>query len=244
MVSSDLWNEETAARYDEDAAQMFRPEVVDPTVEFLQRLAGPGPVVEFAIGTGRIGIPLMRRGVPVMGVELSAPMAARLREKVSATDLPVMIGDMTSTRVPGDFTLVYLLWNSLANLRQQSEQVACFRNAARHLVPGGRFVIELFVPPLRRLPMGQTAVPFEVSEAHTGFDTIDVATQECDSHHYTRRPDGSLHYGVGHFRYVWPAECDLMAQLADLSLEARFEDFDGRPFTSESEKHVSIWHKG
>lgn len=243
MVSSDIWDEETAAVYDEEAAEMFAPEVVEPVVDFLARLAGSGAALEFAVGTGRIGIPLMRRGVPVSGIELSASMTSRLRSKVSEEDLPVVVGDMATTQVPGEFNLVFLVWNSISNLRKQEEQVECFRNAARHLAPGGRFVIELFVPPLRRLPPGQVAVPFEVSEAHTGFDTFDLATQGCNSHHYTRQPDGTMRYGVGHFRYIWPAECDLMAQLAGMELESRIEDWDDKPFTSESEKHVSVWCK-
>ena len=150
MVSSDVWDEHSAAVYDEEAAEMFAPEVVDPAVDFLAALAGSGPALAFAIGTGRIGIPLVQRGVPVVGIELSAPMAARLRAKISEVDLPVVVGDMATTRVPGEFSLVFLVWNSISNLRTQSEQVECFRNAARHLSPGGRFVIELFVPSVRR----------------------------------------------------------------------------------------------
>ena len=243
MVSSDVWDEQSAAVYDEEAADMFAPEVVEPAVDFLAGLAGSGSALGFAIGTGRIGIPLVQRGIPVSGIELSAPMAARLRTKISEVALPVVIGDMATTRVPGEFSLVFLVWNSISNLRTQSEQVECFRNAARHLSPGGRFVIELFVPSLRRFPPGQVAVPFEVSEAHTGFDTFDLSTQECTSHHYTRQPDGALRYDVGHFRYIWPAECDLMAQLAGMELETRVEDWDGTPFTSDSEKHISVWRK-
>ncbi|MHB1940789.1 MAG: class I SAM-dependent DNA methyltransferase [Candidatus Dormibacteria bacterium] len=244
MVSSDVWDEETAATYDdEEAAEMFAPEIVEPAVDFLAELAGSGPALEFAVGTGRIGIPLMQRGVPVAGIEFSAPMASRLRAKVSEADLPVVIGDMATTTVPGEFSLVYLVWNSISNLRTQEEQVECFRNAARHLIPGGRFVVELFVPMLRRLPPGQVAVPFEVSEAHTGFDTLDLVTQECSSHHYRRQLDGTIRYDVGHFRYVWPAECDLMAQLAGMQLENRFEDWHGTPFTNDSESHVSVWRK-
>lgn len=243
MVSSDLWDEETAAVYDVEAAEMFAPEVVEPAVSFLARLAGLGPALEFAIGTGRIGIPLKLRGIPVAGIELSASMTSCLRAKVSEAEIPVAVGDMTTTIVPGEFSLVFLVWNSISNLRTQEEQVQCFRNAARHLNPGGRFVIELFVPPLRRFPPGQVGVPFEVSEAHTGIDTFDLVTQGCNSHHYTRRSDGTMRYDVGHFRYIWPAECDLMAQLAGMELESRVEDWDGTVFTSESEKHISVWRK-
>jgi SAM-dependent methyltransferase len=243
MVSSDVWDEATAAVFDEEAAEMFSPKVVEPAVDFLARLAGSGAALEFAIGTGRISLPLLHRGVRVSGIELSAAMVARLRRKVGEAELPVVVGDMATAWVPGEFSLVFLVWNSIANLRTQEEQVQCFRNAARHLTPGGRFVIELFVPPLRRLPPGQVAVPFDVSEAHSGFDTFDVATQACKSHHYTRQPDGTLRYDVGSFRYIWPAECDLMAQLAGLELDSRFADWDGTPFTSDSEKHVSVWRK-
>jgi SAM-dependent methyltransferase len=243
MVSSDVWDEATAAVFDEEAAAMFSPQMVEPAVDFLARLAGSGAALEFAIGTGRIGLPLLHRGVRVSGIELSAPMVARLRTKVSEAELPVVVGDMATASVPGEFSLVFLVWNSIANLRTQAEQVQCFRNAARHLTPGGRFVIELFVPPLRRLPPGQVAVPFDVSEAHSGFDTFDVATQACQSHHYTRQPDGTMRYDVGSFRYIWPAECDLMAQLAGLELDSRVADWDGTPFTSDSEKHVSVWRK-
>lgn len=244
MVSSDVWDEETAAAYDTvEAAPMSTPEVVGPTVEFLARLAGPGPALEFAVGTGRIAVPLARRGVPVTGIELSEPMAARLRAKTAPGEVPVVVGDMATTRVPGRYRLVYLVWNTISNLQTQDEQAECFANAARHLAPGGRFVIEVSVPPLRRMPPGQGAVPFEVSEAHTGFDTLDPVTQRMQSHHFWRRPDGTVRHEVGHFRYVWPSECDLMARLAGLVLEDRFADWERRPFTAESEGHVSVWRR-
>jgi SAM-dependent methyltransferase len=243
MASSDIWDDETAAVYDEEESAKFAPDIVEPAVDFLARLAGTGPALEFAIGTGRIGVPLMRRGVAVSGIELSVSMVQRLREKVSEADLPVVIGDMATATVPGDFSLVFVVWNSISNLRTQSEQVQCFANAARHLVPGGRFVIELFVPPLRSFPPGQVAVPFDVSAAHSGFDTFDLVTQACDSHHYTRQQDGAIRYSIGHFRYIWPAECDLMAQLAGMELESRVEDWSDTPFTSESGSHVSVWRK-
>ena len=244
MASSDVWDEETAAHYDEDSAEMFSEEVVTPAVHLLASLAGGGRALGFAIGTGRLGIPLMRSGVPVEGIELSPAMAARLHSKVGPDELPVTVGDMATTVVPGEFSLVFLPWNSLSNLRTQQEQVECFRNAARHLRPGGYFVVELFVPPLRMLVPGQVAVPFDVSEAHTGFDTFDVVAQTCISHHYTKGDDGTIRYGAGHFRYVWPAECDLMAQLAGMSLIDRYADWDQSPFTAESAKHVSVWRKG
>jgi SAM-dependent methyltransferase len=243
MTSSEVWDEETARRYDEDGAEKFAPEVLDPTVDLLARLAGSGPALELAIGTGRVALPLLARGVPVVGVELSAPMVAQLRGKVDEEMLPVVVGDMATTEVAGEFSLVYLVWNSISNLRTQREQVACFRNAARHLGSGGRFVIELWVPPVRLLPPGQSAVPMSVDEGHLVFDTYDLTTQECTSHHYRRDADGSTRYGHGSFRYIWPSECDLMAQLAGLDLEHRFADWDRSPFTSESHSHVSVWRK-
>lgn len=243
MTSSDVWDEDTAERYDETSAEKFAPAVLDPTVDFLARLAGSGPALEFAVGTGRVAIPLAARGVPVTGIELSEPMVAQLRHKVDEAALPVVVGDMATTRVSGEFSLVYLVWNSIANLRTQQEQVECFRNAARHLGRGGRFVIELWVPPLRRCPPGQVAVPFDVSDGHLGFDTYDLTTQRGTSHHYWPGDDGTTRYGSSNFRYIWPAECDLMARLAGMGLEERLADWSGMPFTSDSESHVSIWRK-
>ncbi|PVG84794.1 SAM-dependent methyltransferase [Nocardioides gansuensis] len=243
MTSSEVWDEETARRFETDAAEEFAPEVVGPAVDLLAELAGDGSALELAIGTGRMGIPLAARGVPVTGIELSEPMVAQLRTKASEQELPVVVGDMATTTVPGEFSLVFLVWNTISNLRTQAEQVACFRNAARHLRPGGRFVIELWVPPLRRLPPGQTAVPISLDEGHLVLDTYDVVTQECTSHHYHRDPDGSVRHSSGSFRYIWPAECDLMAQLAGLELESRFAGWDRSPFTAESESHVSVWRK-
>jgi SAM-dependent methyltransferase len=243
VTSSDVWDEETAQRYDETAAEKFGPEVLGPTVDFLARLAGRDPALEFAIGTGRVAIPLVARGVPVTGIELSESMVAQLRRKVDEAALPVVIGDMATTRVLGEFSLVYLVWNSIANLRTQDEQIECFRNAARHLCRGGRFVVELWVPPLRRFPPGQVAVPFELSDGHLGFDTYDLATQRGTSHHYWPEPDGTARYAVSNFRYIWPAECDLMARLAGMECEERFADWVGSPFTSDSESHVSVWRK-
>lgn len=243
MTSSDLWDEETAERYDASSAPMFAPEVLGPTVDLLVDLADGGPALELAVGTGRVAVPLLERGIPVTGIELSEPMVAQLRGKVGEADLPVVVGDMATAEVPGTFALVYLVFNTLGNLRTQREQVACFRNTARHLRSGGRFVIELLVPPLRRLPPGQLAVPFDVGDGHVGFDTFDVVTQQATSHHYWPAGDGTARYGRHNFRYVWPAECDLMAQLAGLELEDRFADWRRSPFTAESTGHVSVWRK-
>ena len=240
-MTSDLWDESTAAAYDADHAAMATQEVITPTVDFLAQLAEAGPALEFAIGTGRIAIPLQERGLAVHGIELSQPMIDVLRSKVDEHQIPVVCGDMATTRLEGEFALVYLVFNTISNLRTQAEQVECFRNAARHLKPGGRFVIELWIPPLRSMPPGQTAVPFDVSANHLGFDTYDVATQQCSSHHYTTDPDGTIRYSVGHFRYAWPAELDLMAQLAGMELEARYADWNRTPFTSDSPGHISVY---
>ena len=165
------------------------------------------------------------------GIELSQPMADRLHAK--RADIPVVVGDMATSTVPGEFSLVYVVWNSIGNLRTQAEQVACFRNAARHLLPGGRFVVELGVPGIRRFPPGQAAVPFHVGRHHVGFDTYDLATQQGTSHHYRRTVDGTVTHAASNFRYIWPAECDLMAQLAELELESRAADWRAaRPMSS------------
>lgn len=246
MTSSELWTRETADRYDAEETEsgMASAAVLGPTVDFLAELAGDGRALEFAIGTGRVGVPLRERGVPVAGIELSEHMAAVLRRKAGEETLPVTLGDMATTVVPGEFTLVYLVYNTITNLLTQDEQVECFRNAARHLGPGGRFVIELGVPPLRHLPPGQVAVPFDVSERHLGFDTFDLIEQVLVSHHFTRDPaDGTYRRDNSRHRYAWPAELDLMARIAGLELERRVGDWDGSAFTQDSAKHVSVWRK-
>jgi SAM-dependent methyltransferase len=239
MTSSDYWDADSAATYDESSAFMFEPEVLDPAVDFLAALAGDGAALELAIGTGRVAIPLVERGVRVAGIELSQPMTDALHRKRS--DIPVVVGDMATARVEGEFSLVYVVWNSIGNVRTQAEQVATFRNAARHLAPGGRFVVELGVPGIRRFPPGQAAVPFHVGRHHAGFDTYDMTTQQGTSHHYRRHDDGTVTYGSSNFRYIWPAECDLMAQLAGMELDQRVADWHGSPFTNDSESHVSVW---
>jgi len=241
MTTSDVWDAASAERYDATSAFMFAPEVLDPAVRFLADRAGDGHALEFAIGTGRVAIPLVQRGVPVSGIELSQPMADQLRRKNA--DIPVVVGDMATSTVAGKFSLVYLVWNGLGNLRTQAEQVACFRNAARHLAPGGRFVIELWIPGIRRYPPGQVAVPFHVGQRHVGLDTYDLTTQQGTSHHYWRQSDGTVTYGASNFRYVWPAECDLMAELAGLAFEARVAGWNGGQFADDSESHVSVWRK-
>nr|WP_202461899.1 class I SAM-dependent methyltransferase [Streptomyces sp. SID8374] len=239
-----MWTRATADRYDTEEAENSSAAALAPTLDFLAELAGDGRALEFAIGTGRVGVPLRERGVPVVGIELSEHMAAVLRRKTDESTLPVTIGDMATTTVPGGFTLVYLVYNTISNLLTQDEQVECFRNAARHLEPGGRFVIELGVPPLRSLPPGQTAVPFDVSERHLGFDTFDLVDQMLVSNHFTRDEEsGQYRRANSRHRYAWPTELDLMARIAGLELDRRVADWDGSPFTQDSAKHISVWRK-
>jgi SAM-dependent methyltransferase len=231
-----------AARYDETSAWMFDPAVVEPAVDVLASLAGDGAALELGIGTGRIALPLAARGVRVRGIDLSEAMVARLRAKPGGEAIDVAIGDFATTTVEETFSLAYVVFNTIMNLTTQDAQVACFRNAARHLAPGGRFVIEVGVPPLQRLPPGERFRPFHVGSEHVGFDEYELAEQGLVSHHYRIGADRAEAVAMP-FRYVWPAELDLMAQLAGMRLEARWGDWDRQPFTSESAKHLSVWEK-
>ncbi|MGP4047054.1 class I SAM-dependent DNA methyltransferase [Streptomyces sp. 2A115] len=237
-----FFGEDIAATYDESSADMFQPEAVDPAVDVLAELAGDGRALELGIGTGRIALPLARRGVTVHGIDMSRAMVARLRAKPGGDAIDVAIGDFATTRVAGTFAAAYLVFNTINNLTTQDAQVACFRNAAAHLRPGGCFVVEVGVPELRRLPPGQNAVPFHISPTRWAFDTYDVATQAMSSN-YVTIVDGRAEYWSVPFRYVWPAELDLMARLAGLRLRHRWEDWTRAPFTSESSRHVSVWEK-
>ena len=241
-MSDDIFDEGVAARYDESSAEMFGDDVLGPTVDFLVDLAGDGPVLEFAVGTGRVALPLSERGVEVSGIELSRAMVDRMQTKPGADRVAVTIGDMATTRVDGTFSLVYLVFNTITNLLRQDQQVQCFRNAAAHLEPGGHFVIEVSVPRLRRLPLGETFVPFDVSSGHAGIDEFDVVRQRLTSHHYWVRQGAGQVFRSDH-RYVWPAELDLMAQLAGLTLAQRWSGWNRDPFTSESTSHVSVWRR-
>jgi SAM-dependent methyltransferase len=236
------FDERVAARYDESSAEMFDPAVVDPVVGFLAELAGDGRALELGIGTGRIALPLAQRGVPVHGIELSNAMAARLREKQGDEDIGVTIGDFATTTVDGTFAVAYLVFNTISNLTTQVAQVACFRNVAAHLEPGACFVIEVGIPQLQRLPPGETARVFHLSETKWGLDEYDVANQGLTSHHF-EIVDGRLEHISIPFRYTWPAELDLMAQLAGMALRERWSGWKREPFTNESRKHVSVWQK-
>jgi SAM-dependent methyltransferase len=238
------FDKRVAARYDESAeiSGMFDPAVVEPVLDFLVELAGSGRALELGIGTGRIALPLAQRGVPVHGIELSKAMAARLRAKPGGEDIGVTIGDFATTTVDGKFSIAYLVFNTILNLTTQEAQVACFRNVAAHLEPGACFVIEVGVPGLRLLPPGETLHAFHVSENRWGFDEYDVANQGLTSHHF-EIVDGRVERTSIPFRYAWPSELDLMAQLAGMRLRERWSGWKREPFTSDSRKHVSVWEK-
>ena len=241
MHSNDLWNAETAAGYDTPGEGAFADAVLEPAVNALVALAEGGRVLEFAVGTGRVAVPLLARGVEVSGIELSPDMVAQLRTKATETELPVVLGDMSSARAPGEFTLVYLVFNTIGNLLTQQAQVDCFRNAATHLRPGGRFLIELMVPELRQLPPGKQATVFTVESGYIGVDTYETVDQQLVSYHF-RFGEGTdakaFHMPQ---RYIWPAELDLMAQLAGFEREYRHADFAQSPFTAESTSHVTVY---
>jgi SAM-dependent methyltransferase len=247
LVRTDYFGESVAARYDDDDAAMFAPSVIGPAVDFLAALAAEGgaaepSALEFGIGTGRIALPLAARGVTVHGIDLSQAMVARLWAKQGASGVTVTIGDFATASAAGTFRLVYLVYNTIGNLASQDDQVECFRNAAAHLEPGGHFVIEVGIPDLRRLPPGQTVVPFAVRPGRLGFDEYDLVNQGLVSHHFWER-DGRWENLSMPFRYVWPAELDLMARVAGMRLRERWAGWNREPFTSDSTKHVSVWQK-
>ncbi|WP_064458891.1 class I SAM-dependent DNA methyltransferase [Streptomyces hygroscopicus] len=241
MEQEEIWDTDAAQRYDTPGTGMFAPEVLGPTVARLAELAGGGAALEFAIGTGRVAVPLAGRGVPVTGIELSRPMLDRLRAKADEATIPVIVGDMATATASGTYTLVYLVYNTISNLLTQAEQVECFRNAARHLGPGGRFVIELWVPELRKLPPGQTATVCHAEPGYIGLDTYDVLRQHVVSHHFSFDDTKRARLFRSPHRYIWPAELDLMAQLAGFALESRHADWTGAEFTAESRSHVSVY---
>jgi SAM-dependent methyltransferase len=247
MTASDdphdgFFGESVAAAYDSEDSSRFSSTHLDEVASFLAGLAGDGPALEFAIGTGRIAVPLAERGVPVHGIDLSRAMVERLHTR--APDIPVTIGDFSSARVPGTFAVVYLVFNTIGNLTTQEAQVACFANAAAHLRPGGAFVIETGVPPLRDLPPGRSVVPLDAGPGVWAYDTVDTSTQFLSST-YVRVDEASGRGSVRTipFRYTWPAELDLMARLAVLTPASRHQDWVGTPFTHESREHVSVWRK-
>jgi SAM-dependent methyltransferase len=241
-MAMDYFGEDVAARYDEDTTA-FRVDDLGLTVDLLVEFAGEGAALEFAVGTGRVALPLAARGVSVSGIELSTAMASRLRAKDATGSVSVTIGDMATTRVEGNFQLVYLVYNSIGNLTTQDQQVACFANAAAHLAPGGYFVIEVGVPDLRRLTPGEDARVFSHAPGYVGYDRYtDLVAQQAVSHHFTAHGSGIREESTP-FRFVWPSELDLMARLAGMSLRDRWASWHRDRFTGESRSHVSVWEK-
>jgi len=231
-----------ADRYDESSADMFDPAVVDPIVDFLADLAGDGDALELGIGTGRIALPLSKGGVRVSGIDLSKDMVAKLKEKPGGEEIEVVIGDFATARVEGRFTLAYLVFNTINNLTTQDAQVACFQNVADHLEPSGFFVIEVGVPGPRTFSADKRFTVFDFGDTHVGIDEYDAASQGLVSHHFSLI-DGNWELLSMPFRSVWPAELDLMARLAGMSLRERWSGWKREPFTNESTKHVSVWEK-
>lgn len=242
MHDDGYFGEPVATEYDADSAAMFDPAVVDPTVDFLADLADQGRALELGIGTGRIALPLAQRGVPVQGIELSRAMADRLAAKPGGEDIGVTIGDFATAMVDGQFALAYLVFNTIMNLTTQEAQTACFRNVASHLEPGGCFVIEVMTPEIQQLAPGETVHQFREGKERQGFDEYDVANQGLISHHVTL-VDGTWERRSIPFRYVWPAELDLMAELAGMKLRERWSGWKREPFTSASRKLVAVWEK-
>jgi SAM-dependent methyltransferase len=240
MDADGYFDERVAARYDESDPEMFDPAVIEPAVDFLVELAGTGRALELGIGTGRIALPLAQRGVPVHGIDMSKAMVARLRAKPGGDEIGVTIGDFATAAVDGTFSVAYLVYNTILNLTTQAAQVACFRNVAAHLEPGGSFVVEVEVPGLRRLPPGESILAFYVTETSWGIDEYDVVAQGLTSHHF-EIVDGRAEQLSIPFRYAWPAELDLMAELAGMRLRERGGGWAREPFTGDSRTHVSVW---
>jgi Methyltransferase domain len=232
-----------AADYDKDLLTSFSPDVLNPIVDRLAVLADGGKCLEFAIGTGRVALPLIARGLNVDGIEYSPDMLQQLRNKPGGKDVSVALGDMATVEMGKHYALVFLVFNTIMNLTSQKQQVQCFRNASKHLVAGGKFVVEVMIPALRNFPPGAIAVPSDISKTHLGFDTYSVADQKLSSHHVTIANDGKAVHHVHPFRYVWPAELDLMAELAGMHLVSRHSDWHGTDFTDDSRQHVSTWQK-
>jgi SAM-dependent methyltransferase len=242
-VTDSPFDDWIAQRYERLWPELFDPAVVEPAVEFLAALAGAGAALELGIGTGRIALPLSRRGVAVHGLDLSPAMVARCRAQPGADAINVTVGDFVHARLGRTFRLAYLLRNTITNLTTQDDQVDCFRNVAAHLEPGGLFVVENYIPELRRLPPGDGAIHvFARTPTHLGFEEYDVAAQIAVSHHYWMI-DGQLKTFSTPHRYLWPAELDLMARLAGMTLTERWSDWHRTPFTSESQNHISVWTK-
>ena len=236
-----IFDDEIAESYDELDNEMFSSKILGPTIDRLGKLAGNGQALEFAIGTGRVAIPLYHRGISVVGIEISSAMITQLRKKINGDKIPVIQGNMVTTVATGKFSLVYLVYNTISNLLTQKEQVMCFENAARHLLPGGYFVVELWVPELPKTPQSTQAVIYKSDEQYIALDTYDVVNQMVVSHHFRFGNGKQAHLIRTPHRYIWPSELDLMGQLAGFTLDNRFADWTGNSFNAESSSHISIY---
>jgi len=241
-MPENIFNERIASNYDVADKTMFDEEKLSNTCSLLSELAENQRVLEFAIGTGRVALPLQELGIEVYGIELSQPMVNQLNKKSGSENIDVVVGDMASVRVPGTFQLVYLVYNTITNLITQEEQVKCFQNAAAHLHPGGYFVIEDQIPSIQYLPVGKTISAFDASEKHIGIDKFDIVNQTVVSHHYWMQGNSVEMFQSKH-RYAWPSEYDLMARIAGLELHSRWAGWDKTTFTADAKSHVSVWKK-
>ncbi len=240
-MGSVTWDEDIAAVYDTVYAAQRSADVLEPMIEELARLSAHGRALELAVGTGRVALPLAARGVPVQGIELSPPMAQRLRSKPGAERVPVTLGDMTAVRLPGSFQLVYLVANSIMNVTTQEDQEEVFHTAAAHLEPGGRFVIEVVVPQPPTGGRGEQHRVFLHEPDHVGIETFDDPVAQIAWSHHWMQVEGRLVKHSAPYRYVWPCELDLMAKLAGLRLQHRWADWQRAPFEAGSPAHVSVY---
>ncbi len=242
-MGSIIWGEELAEAYDATYSAMFEPTVLDPTIHCLAELAGGGRALEFAVGTGRVALPLNGRGVSVHGLELSPHMAEQLRAKPGADAVPVTVGDMTTTRIPGRFKLVYLVANTIMNVTTQEDQIGVFANAAAHLEEGGRFVVEVMVPQLRSVPRGEIGRVFTLRPDHVGIETFDDLVGQIAWSHHWMEIEGRLVRHSAPYRYVWPSELDLMARITGFRLQDRWADWNQAAFTSNSMGQVAVFER-
>lgn len=230
--------------YDEYLAGLFG-EPRDATVAVLVELARGGPVLELAVGTGRLAIPLAARGLEVHGIDASEAMVAKLRAKPGGDAISVTIGDFADVAVDGSFPLVFVAFNTFYALTTQDDQVRCFENVAAHLTDDGVFALEGFVPDVARFDRGQRAHVVEVTPTRVVLDLTrhDPVTQSLASQHVVIASDGIRLLPIA-LRYAWPSELDLMARLAGLRLRQRWGGWNREPFTAESIRHVSVYEKG
>lgn len=242
-VGSIEWGKELAEVHDAVYSATFDGAVLSPVLDVLVELANGGVALEFAIGTGRVALPLQARGVPVHGIELSPHMVDQLRAKPAGDVVPVAVGDMTTTRIPGSFTLVYLVANTIMNVTTQDDQLAVFANAAAHLEPGGVFVLEVMVPQLRSVRRGEIGRVFTLDPDHVGIETLDDLVGQIAWSHHWMEVEGRLVKHSDPFRYVWPSELDLMARHTGFRLRDRWNGWDKGPFTSESTSQVVVFEK-